>query len=124
MPGEWHGLTGSVMPVGHDIHRTGGAALLADEAPTDHRPGLVLGQGVEPDVDHAPIAVAARALDIAGHMAVGQPLCWAARWYLPVHRDCGRCEAIADDSAADDAAQIVNPLVSGTATKTVRGTSS
>src|SRR5215207_3467247 len=22
--------------------------------------------------------------------------------YLPVHRDCGRCEAIADDSAADD----------------------
>jgi len=80
--GEWHGPADSVMPVRHDVHRTGDAALLADEAPTDHRPGLVLGQGVEPDVDHAPIAVAARALDIAGHMAVGQPVCRAARRVL------------------------------------------
>jgi len=59
MLGEWHGSASSVMPVWHDVHRTGDAALLADEAPTDHRPGLVLGQGVEPDVDHAPIATAA-----------------------------------------------------------------
>jgi hypothetical protein len=38
------------------IHRTGGSALLADEAAGDHRPGEILGQGVEPDVDHASIA--------------------------------------------------------------------
>jgi hypothetical protein len=124
MLGEWHGLTRSVMPVWHDVHRTGRSALLADEAPADDRPGLILGQGVQPDVDHAPIAVAARALDIAGHVTVGEPFRRPPGGYLPVHRDCGRCEAIADDSAADDAAQIVNPLVSGTATKTVRGTSS
>ena len=53
MPGEWHGPADSVMPVRYDVHRTGDAALLADEAPTDHRPGLALGQGVEPHVDHA-----------------------------------------------------------------------
>ena len=34
--------------------------------------------------------------------------------YLPVHRDCGRGEAMADDSAADDMLQIVNPLRIGT----------
>jgi len=80
MPGEWHGPADSVMPVRYDVHRTGDAALLADEAPTDHRPGLVLGQGVEPDVDHAPITAAARTLDVAGHMTVGEPFCRAARW--------------------------------------------
>jgi uncharacterized protein (DUF983 family) len=34
--------------------------------------------------------------------------------YLPVQRECRRCEAIADDSAADDGAQIINPLGIGT----------
>src|SRR5438132_2141908 len=34
--------------------------------------------------------------------------------YLPVHRECGRCEAITDDSAADDGAQIINPWWIGT----------
>jgi hypothetical protein len=29
---------------------------------------------------------------------------------LPGHRECVRCEAIADDSAGDDRAQIINPL--------------
>ena len=27
MPGEWHGVAGSVMPVWHDVHRTRGAAF-------------------------------------------------------------------------------------------------
>ena len=45
MPGEWHGVAGSVMPVWHDVHRTRGAAFLADEAARDRRPGQVLGQG-------------------------------------------------------------------------------
>jgi hypothetical protein len=70
--GEWHGPADSVMPVWHDVHRTGDAALLADETPTDHRPGLVLGQGVEPDVDHASIALSARTLEVAGYVAVGE----------------------------------------------------
>jgi len=115
MLGEWHGLTRSVMPVWHDVHRTGRSALLADEAPADDRPGLILGQGVQPDVDHAPIAVAARALDIAGHVTVGEPFRRPPGGYLPVHRDCGRCGAITDDSAVDVIIQIINPLGTGTA---------
>ena len=34
--------------------------------------------------------------------------------YLPVHRECGRGEAIADDSAAAAITQIINPLGIGT----------
>ena len=74
---EWHGLADSVTPVGHDVHRTCRAALLADEAPTDHRARLVLGQGVQADIDHAPIATA---LDVAGYVTVREPFCRAARW--------------------------------------------
>ena len=55
-----------------------GAACRADEAPSDHRPRLVLGQGIQPDIDHASIALAARALDVAGHVAVGDPFCGSA----------------------------------------------
>jgi hypothetical protein len=33
---------------------------------------------------------------------------------LPVHRECGRGEAIADDSAAAAITQIINPLGIGT----------
>ena len=73
MPGEWHGTADSVMPVRHDVHRTRGAAFLADEAPADRRPGQILGQDVQPDIDHAPIALAARTLDVAGHVTVGDP---------------------------------------------------
>jgi len=76
--GEWHGPADSVVPVWHDVHRTGDAALLADEAPTDHRPRLVLGQGVE----HASIALTGRTLNVAGYMAVGEPFCRAAGWVL------------------------------------------
>jgi hypothetical protein len=35
---------------------------------------------------------------------------------LPVHRECGRGEAIADDSAAGGVMQIINPLGFGMAT--------
>ena len=82
MLGEWHGPADSVMPVRHDVHRTGDAALLADEAPTDDRPRLVLGQGVQADIDHAAITLRARTLDVAGHVTVCNPICRAARRVL------------------------------------------
>jgi hypothetical protein len=78
MPGEWHGASDSVMPVWHDVHRTFDAAFLADEATADRRPGQGLGQGVEPDVDQAPIALRARTLDVAGHVTVRDPFRRAA----------------------------------------------
>jgi hypothetical protein len=53
------------MPVRHEVHRTFGAAFLADQAPTDLRPGQVLGQGIQPDIDHPPIALTAIADDSA-----------------------------------------------------------
>ena len=115
MPGEWHGSGSPVMPVWHDVHRTCGAAFLADEAPADRRPGQILGQGVQPDIDHASIAITARTLDVAGYVTVREPFGRAAGWVF-VSRSCGRCEAIADDSAADDVMQIINPLGIGTAT--------
>ena len=73
MPCKWHGAAGSVIPVWHDVHRTRGAAFVADETPTDRRLGQVQGQGSQPDVDHPSIAFAARALDVAGHVTVGDP---------------------------------------------------
>jgi hypothetical protein len=79
MLGEWHGVTDSVMPVRYDVHRTGRSACPADEAAADRRPGEVLGQGVQLDVDHAAIAPAARTLDVAGHVAVRNPVCRTAR---------------------------------------------
>src|SRR3954466_9666082 len=60
-----HCITGPVMPVWHDLHRTFDAAFLADKAPADRRPGQVLRQGIQPDVDHAVSALTARALDVA-----------------------------------------------------------
>jgi hypothetical protein len=39
-----------------------------------------LGQGIQPNIDHAPIALTARTLDVAGHVAVGDPFRRAARW--------------------------------------------
>jgi len=80
MLGEWHGLTDSVMPVRQDVHRTRGAALPADEARADFRPGQVLRQGIQSDIDHASIALTARTLDAAGHVPVGEPFGRAARW--------------------------------------------
>lgn len=61
------------MPVRHDIHRTRGAAFFADEAPGDRRPRQILRQDIEPDVDHASIAGAGRALNVAGQMTFGDP---------------------------------------------------
>jgi hypothetical protein len=80
MPGEWHGVTGSVMPVRHDVHRTCDAAFLAEEVPTDRRPRQILGQGVQPDIDHPPIALTARTLDVAGHVTIREPFRRAAKW--------------------------------------------
>ena len=73
MPREWHSVANPVMPVGHDVHRTRGAAFLADEAPGDCRPRQILGQGVQPDIDHASIALTARTLDVTGYVAVRDP---------------------------------------------------
>jgi hypothetical protein len=63
------------MPVWHDVQRTRSATLLADEAPADSRPGQVLRQGVQSDIDidHPTIALTARTLDVAGHVAVSDP---------------------------------------------------
>jgi len=71
MPREWHGMADSVMPVWRDVHRTCGATFLADKAPADRRPRLVLGQGVQPDIDHT--IAAAVTLDVAGYVAVREP---------------------------------------------------
>jgi hypothetical protein len=67
------------MPVWHDVHRTFDAAFLADEATADRRPRQSLGQGVEPDVDHPPIALTARTLDVAGHVTLSNPFRWRAK---------------------------------------------
>ena len=61
------------MPVRHDVHRTRCAALLTDEAPADRRPGQVLRQGVQSDINHTSIALGGRTLDVAGHVTVGAP---------------------------------------------------
>jgi hypothetical protein len=79
MLGEWHGGASSVMPIWHDVHRSCGTAFLADETPADRRPGQILGEGIQPDVDHPSITLG-RALDVAGHMTVGDPFRRAARW--------------------------------------------
>ena len=63
------------MPVRHDVHRTRCAALLTDEAPADRRPGQVLRQGVQSDINHTSIALAGRTLDVAGHVTLGEPFC-------------------------------------------------
>src|SRR3954469_4637939 len=60
------------MPVRHDVHRSCGSAFLADETASNRRPGQVLSQGIQSDVDHASIALG-RTLDVAGHMTVGDP---------------------------------------------------
>jgi hypothetical protein len=51
MLGEWHGMTGSVMPVRHDVHRTCRATFGADKALADLRPGAILRKTIQPDVD-------------------------------------------------------------------------
>jgi hypothetical protein len=79
VPSEWHGVAGSVMPVWYDVHRTCDATFLADEAAGDRRPRQVLGQRIQPDIDHAAVALTARALDVAGHMAVCDPFRRTAR---------------------------------------------
>ena len=115
MPGEWHGGGGPVMPVRHDVHRTRCAALLTDEAPADRRPGQVLRQGVQSDINHTSIALAGRTLDVAGHVPSASHSAGPPRGYLRVHRDGGRCKAMADDFVADGVAQIIDPLWIGTA---------
>ena len=73
MPGEWHAHVLHVMPVRHDVHRSRSAAFLADKAAADRRPGQVLRQGIQSDVDHATITLSARALNVAGYVAVREP---------------------------------------------------
>jgi hypothetical protein len=115
MLSERYGMSRSVMPIWHNVHRTYGAALLADEAPADCRPRQILGQGLQPDIDHASVALTARTLDVAGYVAVREAFRRAAPGgYWSVRRDCGRCKAIGDDSAAGDVMQIINPLGGGT----------
>ena len=70
MLGEWHSSASSVMPVWHDVHRTRRATFLAHEAAADLQ---VLGQGIQSNVDHPTIAIAARTLDVAGHVTVREP---------------------------------------------------
>jgi hypothetical protein len=78
MLSERYGMGRSVMPVWHDVHRTRDATFLADETRADRRPGQVLWQRVQPDIDHATIATAARTLDVAGYVTVGEPFRRAA----------------------------------------------
>lgn len=79
MLGEWHGSAVPVMPVRHDVHGSCRAALRAQEAAGDGRPRQIAGQCVEPDVNHAVTTPAARALDVAGHVTVGDPFRWSAK---------------------------------------------
>ena len=80
MLGEWHGGGSPVMPVWHDVHRSRDAALLTAETAADLRPGQVLRQDVQPDIDHASIAFTARTLDVAGYVTVREPFGRAAGW--------------------------------------------
>ena len=48
---KWRLSVYAIMPVGCDIHRAAGTADLADEPPPDARPGLILGQGIKPDIE-------------------------------------------------------------------------
>ena len=107
MPGKRNGSR-SVMPVWHDVHRACDTTLLAYEATTDRRPWKVLRQGVQSDVDHVSTQFPPEhsMLQVRWPSAIhsaGPP-----GGYLPVHRS--RCVAIADDSAARDVTQIINPL--------------
>ena len=77
MPGEWQGGGSPVIS----------ATLLADEPPTDRRPGQILGHGVQPDIDHASIAFVARTFDAAGYVAVREPFRRTAGWVFVV-RSC------------------------------------
>jgi hypothetical protein len=67
------------MPIRRDIHRAREAADLADKAPADARPRLILGKRVEPNIYHAPIALTAETLNRTGDMPVGKPFCRTAR---------------------------------------------
>jgi hypothetical protein len=53
-------------------------------------------------------------LDVAGHVPSAIHFAGVPSGKLSLDRDC-RCEAIADDSAADDRAKIINPWWIGTA---------
>src|SRR5438309_1873602 len=43
----------------YDVHRTCYATFLADEAAGDRRPRQVLGQRIQPDINHAAVALTA-----------------------------------------------------------------
>ena len=106
MPGEWHGSADPVMPVRHDVHRTFDAAFLADEATADRRPGQDLGAGCR--------AGRRPCVDRTSRLSIGccrsrdrrRSIPPGCQEYLSVDRECRRCEAIADDFAAEDPAQI------------------
>jgi hypothetical protein len=66
------------MPVGDGVHGARCPTLGAEQVGANARPGPILGQGVEPDVGHAP-AVAVQASDRACLVSVADPFCGAAR---------------------------------------------
>ncbi len=66
------------MPIRPDVHRTGRAAVAADQMPPDPRPRPILRQAVESHVSLVP-AVAVAAHDVAGDVALCDPFRRAAR---------------------------------------------
>jgi hypothetical protein len=119
MRGEWHGVAGSVMPFWHDVHRTCGAAFLADKAPADRGPRHVLRQGVQPDINQT--TAAAVTLDVAGLR--GRPRAIPPGFLAGSCRTCGpafyesEIDACANESDAEPNAQIINRLGIGTAVR-------
>jgi hypothetical protein len=54
------------------VKMAGKGDLPAHKPPANARPRLILGQGIEPDIDHA-IATMAVTLDVAGNVPVSEP---------------------------------------------------
>jgi hypothetical protein len=92
------------------------AAFLADKAPADLRPGAILRQGIQPDVDQT--IAAAVTLDVASYMAVREPF-RRAPWRIVAGHVArlfyeSGIDTCANESDAEPNAQIINPLGIGT----------
>lgn len=74
---EWHRVTDPVMPIRNEVYSACGATNRAHRAPADARPWLILGEGVQPEIDQPNATVVA--LDIAGNVAVREPIGRTAR---------------------------------------------
>jgi hypothetical protein len=110
--GKRHACILPVMPVRHDVHRTCSATFGADKAPADLRPGAILRQGIQSDVDQA--IAAAVTLDVAGYVAIHGFLAGTCRTYGPDSFE-SEIDACAYESDAEPKAQIINSLWIGTA---------